>query len=105
MLMTSVKSKSKGPTKLEIWDTPSSTKLAPLVKSYYNSIQGALVVYDPRLPSTLDYAYQLMADLPATVQKVLVANKTDLGPVSSEGVGVSAKTGEHVKEVFLHLAG
>jgi len=91
--------------RLEIWDTPNSTSLAPLVKTYYSSMQGALVVYDPSLPQTLEYAKKLMEDLPDNTVKLLVANKSDLKPGGRDELSVSAKTGENVADVFFQLQG
>lgn len=94
--------------KLEIWDTPTSANFGPLVKSYYNSMQGALVVYDPSHPLTLEVAQKLIEDLPASTKNLLVANKSDLclGANSAVSPGVlltSAKTGENVTEMILQL--
>lgn len=93
--------------KMEIWDTPSSSSLTPLVKSYYNSMQGALVVYDPTHPLTLDIAMKFIEDLPTHTARLLVANKSDLRLKSvDQGVlSASAKSGENVLEVFLQLQG
>eukprot|EP00768_Dysnectes_brevis_P005831 gnl/Dysnectes_brevis/4376_a5855_1130.p1 GENE.gnl/Dysnectes_brevis/4376_a5855_1130~~gnl/Dysnectes_brevis/4376_a5855_1130.p1 ORF type:complete len:205 (+),score=20.93 gnl/Dysnectes_brevis/4376_a5855_1130:70-684(+) len=110
--------------KLQIWDTAGQERFRTIVKAYYRSAMGVLVVYDVTDRSSFEGVRRWLADVdrlaPPEVCISLVGNKIDL-PTSDHSVTrseaeafaaekgiplflMSAKTSEGVDEAFQNLA-
>lgn len=109
--------------KFEIWDTAGQERYHSLAPMYYRGAQAAIVVYDITQVETFGKARQWIKELERQgdpgVLICLVGNKTDLEgkrQVSREEAQIyakenghsfmetSAKTGNHVMDVFRLLA-
>ena len=104
--------------KMQLWDTAGQERFQTITASYYKGAAGALLVYDASNRSTFqsvtNWVKQIDNNASDNVQKVLVANKSDLSnqEVSQdEGLQLakdykmqffttSAKTGENVDSMF-----
>jgi len=109
--------------KAQIWDTAGQERYRSLASMYYRDAAAALVMYDITARDSLDAAKTWIGELQKQQQPPLVialaGNKLDLEQkrvVASE-IGIqtakdmncifmetSAKTGEHVQEIFSAIA-
>ncbi|KRX22587.1 Ras-related protein Rab-14, partial [Trichinella zimbabwensis] len=109
--------------KLQIWDTAGQERFRAVTRSYYRGAAGALMVYDITRRSTYNHLSSWLTDArnlthPNTVI-FLIGNKSDLDgdrDVTYEEakqfadengllfMECSAKTGDHVEDVFIDTA-
>jgi len=109
--------------KFEIWDTAGQERYRSLASMYYRDAAAALVMYDITARDSLDAAKTWIGELQKQQQPPLVialaGNKLDLEQkrVVASDIGIqtakdmgcifmetSAKTGEHVQEIFSAIA-
>lgn len=115
--------------KLELWDTAGQERYRSLAPMYYRGATVAIIVYDITQPDSLvrarEWAMELQYKMPGKqCGLVLVGNKCDLGVVDHDMAAaaeevvrdhsvigadpvqhrlVSAKTGDGVEELFVHV--
>ena len=108
--------------KLQIWDGNGSLRFRHIIRNYYRSIHGVIIVYDVTnynsFQSITDYwLNDIEENAPQNIIKVLVGNKCDKpNRVITEKEGkklaenycmgffeTSAKSGLNVNEVFFHI--
>jgi Ras-related protein Rab-5C len=109
--------------KFEIWDTAGQERYNSLIPMYYRGAQVALIVYDVTSAESFETARRWVEELkyekPREFLRVLVGNKSDLvherkveyldGKNYADTQGLlffecSAKTGDHVSEIFSTIA-
>ena len=110
--------------KLQIWDTAGQERFRTITSAYYRGAMGILLVYDVSDANSFHNIRNWMKNIEqhasSNVVKVLVGNKCDLregeravsysqGKQLAEEYRIpffetSAKTGEHVQEVFAGMA-
>ncbi|VAI91290.1 unnamed protein product [Triticum turgidum subsp. durum] len=112
------------PIKLQIWDTPGEDRFRSITRSYYDEVDGALLVYDITRRETFNHLANWLRDVRQFAKDnmtiMLVGNKCDLSQrrtVSYEEgrkfanehglifVEASAKTAQNVEEGFVQTAG
>jgi len=68
--------------KLQIWDTAGQERFKSIVRSYYRSCHGAIVVFDMTVPKTLENVSNWLDEINNYMMPncpiVLVGNKSDL---------------------------
>ena len=107
--------------RLMVWDIHGQDEFQEVRKSYLRGMAGYLLVVDGTRPETLSVAmelHKLATDAVGNVPFVILLNKSDLeghwqldtnrlGEVVDKAWTIcktSAKTGEHVEEMFVKLA-
>lgn len=107
--------------KLVVWDIAGAGKLDTLSSTYLQGAAGYLLVADGTRRNTLESAFELKAAIESRIGVIpcrLVINKTDLredweitsadyeklADLAIPFFETSAKSGEHVEEVFTDLA-
>jgi Ras-related protein Rab-5C len=110
--------------KFEIWDTAGQERFHSLAPMYYRNAQAAVVAYDITKPASLEKAKNWIKELHRQANPniviALVGNKLDLADEAravsteeaktyAEEAGLlfseaSAKTGEHVMDIFTGIA-
>ena len=108
---------------MQIWDTAGQERFRAVTKMYYQDVNGVILVYDVTSKDSLAKLQFWFDDLEMngdkTEKRILVGNKLDLvkerkvQPFEGKKLATeqdmdwlecSAKTGEHVTEVFERLA-
>lgn len=110
------------PVKLQIWDTAGQERYQSLTRSYYRGASGALLVYDISRRDSFIHLTKWLEDMrthgSSKTVIMLVGNKADHARrevAFEEGerfanenglmfLETSAKTADHVDEVFLRIA-
>lgn len=110
--------------KLQVWDTAGQERFRTITQTYYKGAMGILLVYDCTEEVTFNniqnWLKQIEAHAQPNVQKVLIANKSDMpddqkkvdperGRALAEQHGLcffetSAKSGHNVAQVFTEIA-
>lgn len=108
--------------KLQVWDTAGQERFRTITQTYYKGAMGIILAYDCTEESSYNniqnWLKQIEAHASPDVVKVLCANKTDLpnrtvskekGQELADSHGLeffetSAKTGENISELFMHVA-
>jgi Ras-related protein Rab-1A len=109
--------------KLQIWDTAGQERFRTITSSYYRGAHGIIIVYDITDKESFDNVRQWMFEIDRyaseNVCKLLVGNKSDLGPkraVDYEAaksfadelnipfLETSAKNATNVEQAFLTMA-
>jgi len=108
--------------KLQVWDTAGHERFRTITPAYYRGAMGVIITYDVTSRESFDHVefwvQQLNEHGDASVQRVLVGNKTDLadarkvtteeGELLASKFGMaffetSARTGERVEDTFLNI--
>eukprot|EP00475_Leptophrys_vorax_P020442 TRINITY_DN2796_c0_g1_i1.p1 TRINITY_DN2796_c0_g1~~TRINITY_DN2796_c0_g1_i1.p1 ORF type:complete len:217 (-),score=40.64 TRINITY_DN2796_c0_g1_i1:142-792(-) len=107
--------------RVQIWDTAGVERFRSITKSYFKGANGVILVYDVTSRNTFDMVTNWTRNVEqycsADIHVVLVGNKSDLeqrtvsyeeGKELADKLGLgfyeaSAKTGEHVDELFNDL--
>jgi Ras-related protein Rab-8A len=109
--------------RLQIWDTAGQEKYRALAQNYYKNAMGVLLVFDLTEASTFEnvrnWIRQIKNHAGENICKILVANKCDMTEerqvqkdeikelaqdIGMECFEVSAKSGENVESVFMHMS-
>ncbi|XP_037462428.1 ras-related protein Rab-2-A-like [Triticum dicoccoides] len=112
------------PIKLQIWDTPGEKRFRSITRSYYDEVDGTLLVYDITRRETFNHLASWLRDVrqfaKGNMTIMLVGNKCDLShrhAVSYEEgrkfanehglifVEAYAKAAQNVEEGFVQTAG
>merc|ERR1712066_784330 len=111
--------------KLQLWDTAGQERFSVVTGNYYRNSDGFIFVYDATNRASFDHVEQWLSQVqqhhecgPTTI-KILVGNKSDMGPecvvTEEEGrakaesmgafyIATSAKTAANVDMAFLTAA-
>ena len=109
--------------KLQIWDSAGQERFRTITSSFYRGAHGIIVVYDitdqKSFANIKKWLREIDASAGASVQKLLVGNKSELvnertistevgkslaGSLNIRFVETSAKSSTNVEEVFLLMA-
>eukprot|EP01124_Arcella_intermedia_P024862 TRINITY_DN4291_c0_g1_i1.p1 TRINITY_DN4291_c0_g1~~TRINITY_DN4291_c0_g1_i1.p1 ORF type:complete len:194 (-),score=30.05 TRINITY_DN4291_c0_g1_i1:4-585(-) len=109
--------------KLQIWDTAGQERFRTITSSFYRGSHGIMLVFDVTDPQSFANVRQWARDIQRyatdNVQRLLIGNKCDAAQrrvspqeaqefADQEGIPYlecSAKSGYHVEEAFVRLAG
>ena len=104
--------------KIQLWDTAGQERYRAITKAYYRGALGAILLYDMTDTATFKNLYnwinEIKSNSSSDIKVMLVGNKKDLvtpehlAAIKNElpikyDILTSAKTGEHVEDLFLAL--
>ena len=111
------------PVKLQIWDTAGQERYKTITRAYYRGAHCILLMFDIHVRVSFDRLHGWVSEIQnhanQNVALVLVGNKLDLASerqvteheaekfassLHCAYIEVSAKTGEHINDLFEHLA-
>jgi GTPase SAR1 family protein len=69
--------------KQTVLDTSGDPTIVPILRTYYSTVRGFVLMYDTTRRNTLEFVYRTVRELPTNVPKIIVGNKADKGPATT----------------------